>query len=131
MTRAAPARLTVLFAPEAPIAVIYRLGPAKKTQMWLWNTETDEFTPGQWINGQIHDDSSLSPDGRYVISRVMRKDQHTVLSHPPFFFALAVSVTGLCMGGGHFTCDGSIRGTFSRVPSAEGSVSHRYHLRLA
>ena len=119
MTPPAPARLTVLLAPGTPVAVVYRRGPAKWTQMWLWRTDTDEFTPGQWIKGYVHDDSTLSPDGRYVISRVMSGDQHTVLSRPPYFTALAVTVGTLCVTGAWFLSDGSVFGRFSdiRVPS--------------
>ena len=80
--------------------------------MWLWNTETDEFMPGQWIKGRIDEHSTLSPDGRYVVSRVMRGDQHTVLSRPPYFSALAVSVKGLCLNGARFLQDGSLYADF-------------------
>lgn len=110
MTPPIPARLMVLFAPEAPLAVIYRQGPTQWTQMWLWNTETDVFVPGQWIKGRVKEHSSLSPDGRYVISRIMSGDQHTVLSRPPYFSALAVNVNGLCLVGTHFLKDGGVVG---------------------
>ena len=115
MTPPAPARLTILFAPQAPIAVIYRRGPSHWTQMWLWKTDTDEFMPGQWIKGYVHEDSTLSPDGRYVISRVMSGDQHTVLSRPPFFSALAVTVDTLCVTGAWFLANGSVRGRFNEI----------------
>ncbi len=130
MTLAAPARLKVLFAPEAPIAVIYRLGPAKKTQVWLWNTEVDEFTPGQWIDGRAQESSTLSPDGRYVITHVMRNNQVTVLSHPPFFAALALTEKAICLGGVHFTSDGSINSFFDEYPAPKDQCPILIHYWL-
>lgn len=115
MTPRPPARLRILFAPEAPVAVVYRRGPSKWTQMWLWETDRDRFTPGQWIKGYVHGDSTLSPDGRYVISRVMSGEQHTVLSRPPFFTALAVTVNSLCVSGAWFLADGSVFGRLDEM----------------
>ena len=115
MTPRAPARLRVLFAPASALAVVYRRGPAKWTQMWTWDTATDRFEAGQWINGYVHSDSTLSPDGRYLISRVMGGDQHTVLSRPPYFTALAVTVGTLCVTGAWFLADGAVRGGLDEV----------------
>ena len=63
-----PARLHVILAREAPLAVVIRRGPAKQVCTVLWNRRTDEFTLGQWLKGRIYEDRcDLSPDGRYFI----------------------------------------------------------------
>jgi hypothetical protein len=105
----------VLFAPEAQVAVVLRRGPSKWTQMWRWDVATDRFEKGQWIHGYLHDDSTLSPDGRYLIARVMSGDQHTVLCRPPFFTALAVTVNSLCVTGAWFLADGSVQGRLDEI----------------
>lgn len=68
MKTSAQARLYVLMARKAPIAVILRRGPRRDWQMWLWDMERDRFTPGQWFRGIIDVGScDVSRDGRYVV----------------------------------------------------------------
>ena len=52
----ATARLHVVLAREAPLAVVIRRGPAKQVCTVLWNRRTDEFTLGQWLRGRIYED---------------------------------------------------------------------------
>jgi hypothetical protein len=59
-------RLAVLFARDEPRAVILRRGPKRHFRLIAWNTETDEFTPGQWMKGVIRL-FDLSPDGSKLI----------------------------------------------------------------
>jgi hypothetical protein len=66
--RAAPPRLDVLLASEAPIGVVLRRGPTKLVRIVIWNRVSDKFKPGQWFKGRIFGDcSDISPDGRHMI----------------------------------------------------------------
>jgi len=63
-----PARLHVIVAREAPVAIVIRRGPSKEVACFQWNMETDEFRLGQWLKGRIYERcSDLSPDGRYFL----------------------------------------------------------------
>ncbi len=59
-------RLRVLFAAEARKAVILRRGPRTHYCLINWDLETDTFTEGQWMKGNIklYD---LSPSGDKLI----------------------------------------------------------------
>ncbi|HWD38405.1 MAG TPA: hypothetical protein VG944_06125 [Fimbriimonas sp.] len=103
-----PARLKVFFASHAPIAVIARRGPSKYSQLILWNTLTDEFTPGQWTRGHVQW-AELSRNGKYISMQIMGArprrekgvlglEQVAVLSRPPYFTALKARVGGFCVG---------------------------------
>ena len=45
----------------------------------------------------------------------MSGNQHTVLSRPPFFTALAMRIHTLCVAGAWFLADGSVRGRFDEI----------------
>lgn len=64
-------RLDVLFAAEAPVAVISRRGPRRHYRLIHWDLETDTFTPGQWMIGDVQI-TDLSPDGRYLLYHAMQ-----------------------------------------------------------
>jgi hypothetical protein len=55
-------RLTVLFARNAPLAVVLRRGPKRHYRLILWDLTDDGFTAGQWMKGKIGL-CDLSPDG--------------------------------------------------------------------
>jgi hypothetical protein len=110
-----PPRLSILFAREAPVAVIFRRGPSKWVQVTKWNTADDTFEPGQWFHGKIYDKrSDLSPDGSlllYFAQKITGKSLQdaeytyawTAISKPPYLTALALWPKGDCWhGGGHF-----------------------------
>jgi hypothetical protein len=59
-------RLSVLFAANAPKAVILRRGPKKHFRLIMWDLDTDTFTLGQWMKGEVHL-CDLSPDGRKLL----------------------------------------------------------------
>ena len=52
----------VLFAAQAPRAVILRRGPRNRYCLIAWNTDTDTFSPGQWMKGNVRL-TDLSPRG--------------------------------------------------------------------
>jgi len=44
--------------------------------MIRWNTETDEFTEGQWFKGQVYPHfSDLSPEGRLLVYVAAKNSQ--------------------------------------------------------
>ncbi len=99
-----PARLVGYFATHAPICVIARRGPSRYTQLILWNTETDEFTPGQWAKGHV-DYATLSSKGTHMALGIMGASskiysaseiQIALVCRPPYFEALEMIVGGLC-----------------------------------
>jgi hypothetical protein len=62
------ARIHVLVARKAPVAVIFRRGSSKWTQVIKWNTDDDTFEYGQWFRGQMYPRrSDLSPDGSLLV----------------------------------------------------------------
>lgn len=102
-----PARLHVILAREAPLALVIRRGPAKQVCTVLWNRRTDEFAPGQWLKGRIYEDRcDLSPDGRYFIYfafGVQPERQYkawTAVSRAPQLKAIALYSKGSTWGGG-------------------------------
>lgn len=116
----ANARIDGILAREAPIAVVFRRGPSKLTQQLLWNTETDEITPGQWIAGRVHTKRcDLSPDGKLLVGaytnysgpaievaavddrvKYWHRSGWTAVSRPPHFTALALWFMGGSYNGG-------------------------------
>jgi hypothetical protein len=105
-----PARLHVILAREAPLAVVFRRGPAKQVCTLLWDRRTDEFSLGQWLRGRIYEDRcDLSPDGRYLIYFAYDGRSHrehgpawTAVSRAPWLRALALYSKGSCWGGGGY-----------------------------
>jgi hypothetical protein len=85
-------RVYGIVARDAPIAVLFRRGPTRKTRMLLWRLEDDALIPGQWFIGRIHvGPSGLSPNGElllYYATKGLRK--FTAISRPPYFTALAL-----------------------------------------
>ena len=61
-------KLHLLFASEAPKAVVLRRGPSKAWSCILWDLDSDTFTEGSWFYGQLRpDQADLSPTGEYLI----------------------------------------------------------------
>jgi len=99
MTPPAPARLWGFFAEGAPVCVIARRGPAKYSQLILWETDTDTFTPGQWFQGHI-DFATLSHNGTHMAAGIRRvrtrryakEPEHelALVCRPPYVTALEV-----------------------------------------
>jgi hypothetical protein len=109
---ASKARLHVLLACEAPLAVVIRRGPAKRVGVFGWNRATGAITPGQWLVGRIYERRcDLSPDGRHLIYFAMNgkwqdsvsKGSWTAISRAPWLKAVAFYPWGDCwVGGGLF-----------------------------
>lgn len=62
------ARLFVIAARNAPIALIFRRGPSKQVLLIGWNLEDDTFEIGQWLKGRIYERRcDLSPEGEMLL----------------------------------------------------------------
>jgi len=93
------ARLHVILARDASIAVILRRGPSSWVRVILWHTDTDKFENGQWLKGRIYGERcALSPDGSlfvYFASQQHKRQADyrgtwTAISKPPYLTALAL-----------------------------------------
>jgi hypothetical protein len=117
----APCRLYVILARSAPVAVVFRRGPARWVQIVKWSTDKDTFEEGQWFHGRIYERRcDLSPDGQLLVyfaqkinARTMASTYSyawTAVSRLPFLTALALWPKGDCWsGGGLFTGAWSLR----------------------
>lgn len=110
-------RIDGIVAREANVAVVFRRGPTRATEMLLWNLDTDEVTSGQWVKARVYAGAcDLSPNGDLLVAMLGdwgdgRGQRHgrkhgtggyTTISRPPYFTALAVSVHGTTWWGGGF-----------------------------
>jgi len=111
-----PARLHLVVASEAPLAVVFRRGPSKQVCTFLWNVKKDTFTIGQWLKGRIYERrSDLSPDGKYLLYFAANskydsetRGSWTAVSRAPYLKAINLYGKGGCYeGGGLFLSRGS------------------------
>jgi hypothetical protein len=104
-------RLYVILARAAPVAVVFRRGPARRVQIVKWSTDTDTFEEGQWFHGRIYERRcDLSPDGSRLVYFAQKINPRTMdstysyswtaVSKLPFLTALALWPKGDCWGGG-------------------------------
>lgn len=108
-----PPRMHVLIARDAPVAVVFRRGPAKQVATLSWNLKTDEISLGQWLKGRIYAyRSDLSPDGKHMIYFAMNgrwsdamRGSWTAVSKAPWLTALHVYPWGDCWNGGGLFLD--------------------------
>lgn len=106
-----PARIHVLLASRAPVAVVIRRGPAKRVATMLWDRTRDEFQMGQWLKGRIYErQCDLSPDGKHLLYFARKNgDPWSAISHAPYLKAIAFFPVGWEFGGGVWTGDSSYR----------------------
>jgi hypothetical protein len=114
MTDETDCSLFIIFARQAPRAVILRRGQDNWVQQILWDLKNDSFIEGQWFHGRVHERRcDLSPDGRKLLYFAVG-DPHelydpaysrswTAVSNPPYFTPVAAWPKGdLLAGGGLF-----------------------------
>mgnify|MGYP007059409017 CR=1 FL=1 len=103
------ARLFVIVARAAPVAIVLRRGPTQWYHLIHWQTRKDAFTHGAWIKGRIYEERcDLSPDGRLFIYFVHQSSRSgtslthawTAISRAPWLQALALWPQGTTYGGG-------------------------------
>lgn len=114
------ARVYGILAPEANQVVLFRRGPSKLTLQLVWDLETDEIIPGQWIKGTVYfERCDVSPDGRYLVAAIANYGkirQHerqleywTAISRPPYFTAIAIwGSYGSYEGGGFWRSNNEV-----------------------
>jgi hypothetical protein len=118
-----PPRLDVIVARAAPKAVVFRRGPSRYVQLWLWDLETDKIEPGQWFRGRLYSRrADLSPDGQFLAyyASVFRPPHYywTAISRPPWLTALAFwPKIGNWGGGALLEAPGLIRLNHGFIPS--------------
>jgi len=104
-----PPRLFVLFARDAPVALILRRGPAAWYHVIRWHTDQDRFESGAWFRGRLYEDRcDLSPDGELFLYFAMQgsrfptsyKGTWTAVSRAPWLHALVLWPQGDTWGGG-------------------------------
>jgi hypothetical protein len=110
-----PARLEILQASEAAVAVLFRRGPSRYVEVIRWNMRNDRFERGDWFKGRIYvARSDLSSDGELLVYFALDKTPErmsseytyawTAVSRPPWLAALALWPRGSTwFGGGMFT----------------------------
>ena len=59
-------KLHVLFASDAPVAVILRRGPKRHWHLAKWDLRTNTFEHGQWMKGSVTL-CDLSPNGKKLL----------------------------------------------------------------
>lgn len=75
--RDAHARLFVYFARDVPLGVVLRRGPTDWVQLSLWRTDTDTFTPGQWVKAHVYERRcDVSPDGTLFVYFTLKGRRH-------------------------------------------------------
>ncbi|MBS1714088.1 MAG: hypothetical protein JST30_07090 [Armatimonadetes bacterium] len=112
------ARIDGILASRSPLAVVFRRGPSKLTQLLVWDTDTDSVAPGQWIRGRVYTKRcDVSPDGQLmvgaftnysstrqladkIVSKSWEECGWTAVSRPPYFSAIALWFTGSEWNGG-------------------------------
>ena len=111
-----PARLHVVMARKAPVAVVFRRGPANAVCTVGWDRSKDKFKRGQWLRGKIYERrADISPDGTYLIyfargngakRYAETKGSWTAISRAPWMKAITLWGKGDCwQGGGLFTSE--------------------------
>lgn len=102
-------QLSLVFAKDAPVAVILRRGPSEWVEVIKWNTKTDIFTRGHWFHGRIYENKcDLSPDGLLFVYFAFKKGhidpgydrRYTAVSKPPWLTAIGLWPNGTTYGGG-------------------------------
>ena len=107
------ARIHILIASNAPVAVVIRRGPSKAVCTVLWNLKSNKFKVGQWLKGRIYERRShLSPDGQYMIYFAMNGrwqsetgGSWTAISKVPYLKAEVLYGKGDCWNGGGLFID--------------------------
>lgn len=106
--------LYVLVAQAARIAVVFRRGPARRTQLLIWRLDTDTVESGQWFKGRIYERRcDLSADGTLLalFCASFRKPlfSWTAITRPPYVAPLALWPKGDCWGGGGLFEGGALK----------------------
>lgn len=104
MTPAAPARIHLLPARDAPCVIVVRRKPSSCFHIVRWNTRTDQLEHGSWFKGKLYAKRcDVSFDGRWMVYLAMGASGETWngICHPPFLRTVAEGENmGSWFGGG-------------------------------
>jgi len=108
-----PARLHVLLARDAPLALVIRRGPAKRVSTFAWYRDKGNVALGQWMNGRIYERRcDLAPDGKHWIYFAMNGHWQgeaggswTAIARAPWLKATTLLAKGDCWQGGGLFLD--------------------------
>jgi hypothetical protein len=109
-----PPRVYAIVAPAAPIAAVFRRGPAAWWMVGRWELVSGSFEQGAWLKGPLYPRRcDLSPDGTllaYFAAKGPRDrpfDPYVAVSKLPWLHALALWRMGTTYWyGHHFTAPG-------------------------
>jgi len=83
--------LTIGIARDEPIGVVVAAFSGRLSRMYLWDTKSDEFTPGQFLKGRAFV-IDISPDAKYMVYHAhafhKKEQEYLAISHPPYFSAV-------------------------------------------
>ncbi len=126
---AAPPRLYAMAATRAPVAVVFRRGPASWWHVGRWDLVSGGYEPGAWLRGMLYPRRcDVSPDGSLLLAFIMKRTgpgflgaeaglrAYFTVSKPPWLFALAAwEELGTWTRGVHF-----VEGPVAQRPFALG-----------
>jgi hypothetical protein len=131
------ARLHILRAQMAPVAVVIRRKPSKCCHIMSWNTERDALIHGSWFRGRIYAERcDLSWDGRWMVYFAMGSKGETWngICEPPWLRTRAdVPHDGTWAGGGYFVSERMLRSNdvwYSERSLAEFSKQGGFPFRI-
>ena len=81
---AVPPRLYAQVAARAPVAAVFRRGPASWWQVGRWDLVSGDYEPGAWLRGGLYPRrGDLSPDGTLLLSFLMKRTRGDFLGPAP------------------------------------------------
>ena len=104
-------KLSILFASEAPVAVILRRGPSAWYHVIKWNTSDDTLESGAWFKVRLYEGCcDISADGEYLLYAAFQgrrsvgyTQARTALSRVPWLKAFMLWNSNSTLGiGGRF-----------------------------
>lgn len=119
-------KLQVFLAAREPVGALIRTGSDRLAHLTLWDTERDQFTPGQWLRARVEPATAdISPDGSLLVyeafdprkkrqaqaAETLGREEYdrshwTAISRPPYWTALDMWFhTDVQNGGGQFASD--------------------------
>jgi len=126
VSKPVPARVHILQARAAPVAVIIKRGPSKSFHIVRWDLKTDEIEHGSWFHGRIYERrSDLSFDGKWMVYFAVGPTKEywswTAVCKPPWLRALALwPWTDTWYGGGVFVGPNQL--VISMLPDSQATI---------
>src|SRR4051812_45232560 len=100
------ARIHILPAREAPVAIVIRRKPSKCFHVLRWHTDTGKIEPGSWFNGKLYSlRADISFDGAWMVYLALGSTGETWngLCRPPWLKTVVDAPnTGAWFGGGYW-----------------------------